>query len=211
MSYQNKIKVISFGIKRTIDILLSILGLILLAPLLGVISLLIKFHDGGPIFYQGIRCGLMGNPFRIYKFRTMVVNADSIGGPTTGTKDPRVTKIGGYLRKYKFDELPQMINVIRGEMSIVGPRPEVYEYTSKYTNEELIILTMKPGITDNSSIEFINLDDIVGTENPDKEFRMNVLPRKNKMRVEYVKNWTFSSDIIIIIKTLINVFKKILW
>jgi len=188
--------------KRLFDIVASSLGLIILAPILACIAISIKLSSPGPVFYRGVRTGRYGRPFKMFKFRTMVVGAEKLGGTTTGKNDPRVTSIGWLLRKYKLDELPQLINVLRGEMSIVGPRPEVEEYTSIYNQEEQIILNVRPGITDYASMNFVNLSEIVGSENPDKYYAENVRPLKNSLRVKYVKEQTFWGDMKIILMTL---------
>lgn len=138
--------------KRLFDIVFSLLGLIILSPFILVLAILIKEEDGGSVFYRGVRVGRHGKPFRIFKFRTMVVNAENIGGPSTPDDDPRITGIGRFLRKYKLDELPQLINVLKGEMSLVGPRPEVPHYVNMLTKEERAILSVRPGITDWASI-----------------------------------------------------------
>ena len=165
-------------IKRILDVVISLVIILLIFPLVIILAIVVKFSSPGPVFYQGIRTGLYGKPFRILKFRTMVIDAESLGGPTTGTNDKRVTPIGAFLRKTKLDELPQFINVLTGDMSLVGPRPEVLEYTATYTGEERCILSMRPGITDYSSIEFADLDDLVGDKDPDKYFREHIMPRK---------------------------------
>jgi lipopolysaccharide/colanic/teichoic acid biosynthesis glycosyltransferase len=132
-----------------------------------------------------------------------------LGGPTTGTNDKRITPIGAFLRKTKLDEIPQFINVLTGDMSLVGPRPEVLEYTATYTGEEKIILSMRPGITDYASIEFADLDDRVGRVDPDKYFREHIMPKKTALRVKYVKEWSLGSDIKILWLTLFRVMKRI--
>src|SRR3972149_9022096 len=143
-------------LKRLFDIVFSLLGLMLTTPILLILAILIKREDGVPVFYRGVRVGLHGNPFRIFKFRTMVVNAEKIGGSSTADDDPRITRIGKFLRKYKLDELPQLINVFKGEMSLVGPRPEVQQEVSLYSEEERALLSVRPGITDYASIKFHN-------------------------------------------------------
>ena len=137
---------------RLLDIVLSLLGLIFLLPILLILAVWIKFDSQGSIFFRQIRVGKDGKDFRIYKFRTMIVNAEKMGIITIGERDPRITKLGYFLRKYKLDELPQLINVLKGEMSFVGPRPEVRKYVEMYNQEQLKILTVKPGITDYASI-----------------------------------------------------------
>ena len=132
----------------------------------------------------------------------MIVNAETVGGLSTARDDPRVTKIGKFLRKYKLDELPQLINVLKGEMSIVGPRPEMPEYTSQYEGDEKIILTVKPGITDYASLEFIQLGEVLGADEPDRIYEEEIKPIKNALRVKYVKEQSFWGDIVIIFRTI---------
>ena len=134
--------------KRLFDIIISILCLLIISPAMLTATLLIKFEDGGPVFYRGERIGKGGKPFRIFKFRTMVVEAEKIGGLSTADDDPRITKVGKFIRKYKLDELPQFFNVLKGEMSFVGPRPEVGHYVDMFNEEEKAILSVRPGITD---------------------------------------------------------------
>jgi len=200
----------SLSVKRLIDIAFSLAALLLLWPLLLSIAVCIKLTSPGPIFYRGVRSGLHNTTFKILKFRTMVVNAEQLGGPTTGTNDPRVTRIGVILRKTKCDELPQFINVLLGDMSLVGPRPEVLNYTKLYTGEERLIFCMRPGITDYASIEFADLDDRVGTMDPDKYFREYILPHKNALRVKYVKEWSLKSDFLILLATVMRVIRRML-
>jgi len=196
-------------IKRSCDVLFSLLVLLLIWPIIFFVAVTVKLSSPGPVFYRGIRTGLNGEPFRILKFRTMVVDAETLGGPTTGTNDKRITPIGAFLRKTKLDEIPQFINVLTGDMSLVGPRPEVLEYTATYTGEEKIILSMRPGITDYASIEFADLDDRVGSVDPDKYFREHIMPKKTALRVKYVKEWSLGSDIKILWLTLFRVMKRI--
>lgn len=142
----------------------------------------------------------------------MVVNAEKIGGASTALNDPRLINIGKFLRKYKLDELPQLINILRGEMSFVGPRPQVEEYTKLYSSEEKIILSVKPGLTDYASIKFINLDKILGDENIDERYFKNIEPEKNRLRIKYVREHSFFIDIKIIIMTLMQMFEiKRIW
>lgn len=195
--------------KRVLDLVISFVGILLLAPTILMISVVIAFDSKGPVFYRGLRSGKQGKVFRIIKFRTMVTEAEKLGGFTTGTNDFRVTKVGKVLRRTKLDELPQLINVLIGEMSIVGPRPEVLFYTEKYSVNEACILSVRPGITDDSSIEFIGLDQLVGDENPDEYYKKKILPKKNLLRIEYVKNATLANDIRIIFKTLFRVYFRL--
>ena len=195
-------------LKRILDIFLSFFILLFIWPFILVVAINIKLSSPGPVFYRGIRTGLHAKPFRILKFRTMVINAESLGGPTTGTDDKRVTRIGSLLRRTKLDELPQFFNVLRGEMSLVGPRPEVLEYTATYNEGEKCILSMRPGITDYASIEFADLDDRVGNVDPDKFFREHIMPRKTELRVKYVKEWSLRSDFQILWLTFFRVIKR---
>lgn len=192
-------------LKRTFDFVSALCGLIVLWPFFLLISILIKIDTRGPIFYKGIRTGLHGKPFRIFKFRSMIPND---GSTATAHHDPRITKIGKFIRRYKIDELPQLINVLKGEMSIVGPRPEVEEHTSVYTDAEKIILTVHPGITDFSSIRFINLNELLGSEDANKVFKEKYRDEKNKLRIKYVEERSFSVDMKIIFMTLIRMFRK---
>jgi lipopolysaccharide/colanic/teichoic acid biosynthesis glycosyltransferase len=199
-------------VKRLADLFFALIIMVFLSPILLIISVMIKTQSIGPVFYRGARTGQFGRPFRIFKFRTMVENAEKVGGPSSAFNDPRFTKIGKILRRYKLDELPQLINILKGEMSFVGPRPQVEEYTSKYEGEEKMILSVKPGLTDYASIEFINLDKILGDENVDEKYRKEVEPRKNELRLKYVKEKSFWTDIRIIFRTVVKFFKlKKLW
>ena len=191
-------------LKRCFDILAAITGLAVLFPLLLVISVLVKTDSRGSVFYRGERTGRYGSRFRIFKFRSMVIDAEMLGGHSTAQNDPRVTRIGIFLRRYKLDELPQLINVLRGEMSIVGPRPEVPAYTQLYSGEELTILTVRPGITDYSSIKYMQLDRVLGEQEADIVYERTVRPIKNALRVQYVKDQSFGNDLVIIWHTLIK-------
>jgi len=189
--------------KRTIDLILAMLGVILLSPVLTAVALLIKFDSRGPIFYRGVRIGRYGNPFRIFKFRTMVEDAEKLGGASTPEDDPRVTRMGRFLRKYKLDELPQILNVISGEMSLVGPRPQVPWAVKLYTQEERTILNVRPGITDYASVRFRDEGEILrGSANPDKEYFEKIHPEKMRLSLEYVRNQSVWLDCKILLKTL---------
>ena len=196
-------------IKRGADILLSGAALLILWPVLLVIAAAVALESGFPVFYRAQRGGYRGKEFEICKFRTMVKNADKIGGGTTALHDPRITKVGNFLRKTKLDELPQFGQVFLGKMSIIGPRPELLQYTSQYTGEELDILKVRPGITDYSSIEFVNLDEIVGGNNADEMYEKLVLKKKNQLRVKYAHSVSFKVDVEIFVKTALAVLKKI--
>lgn len=189
-------------IKRVFDLIISACGLVALTPLLVAIALKIRKVDGGAAFYRGQRVGKDGNQFNIFKFRTMVVNADQIGGPSTSEDDPRVTQIGKVLRKYKLDELPQLVNVLKGEMSMVGPRPEVPSEVETYTEEERRVLTVKPGITDWASIAFRNEGEILkGSPDPHQAYREKIRPEKLRLALAYVDDVSFRTDAKIIMKT----------
>jgi lipopolysaccharide/colanic/teichoic acid biosynthesis glycosyltransferase len=192
--------------KRLFDIILSIAGLILLSPMLLCIAWRIHRQDGGPVFFRGERVGKDGVPFRIFKFRTMVVNAEALGGSSTANEDPRVTRIGKTLRKYKLDELPQLLNVIVGHMSFVGPRPEVKRFTEMYTPEEKKILQVRPGITDWASIW--NADEgslLVGAEDPDQAYLNLIRPTKIRLQLQYVRESGLWADMKIILLTLMAI------
>jgi len=181
-------------------------GIIVLAPLLLSVGIVIKLTSPGPVFYRGVRTGLYGKPFRLMKFRTMVQDAEVQGGPSTGLDDARVTSVGRVLRRLKFDELPNLFNVVIGEMRLVGPRPEVPQYTALYTGDEKLILTVRPGITDLSSLHFIDLQSHIGAVDVDANFERLVLPEKNRLRVEYVMNWSLLGDIKILARTIARIF-----
>jgi len=190
--------------KRIFDITFSFLGLILISFLLLAIAFLIKRESPGPVFYRGERIGKNGKPFRIFKFRSMVMNADKIGGPSTSADDPRLLKIGKFLRRYQLDELPQFINIFRGEMSFVGPRPEVPSEVERYDEEtKKIILSVKPGLTDLATLEDVHEEEILrGAKDPHEAYRRLIQPKKLALAKEYVKNRSFWLDIKIILKTL---------
>jgi lipopolysaccharide/colanic/teichoic acid biosynthesis glycosyltransferase len=189
--------------KIAFDIIFSTIGLILLCPLFLAIAWSIHREDGGPVFYRGERVGKGGVPFRIFKFRTMVVNAEKIGGSSTADDDPRITRIGALLRKYKLDELPQLFNVLVGDMSLVGPRPEVKYYTDLFTAEEQAILSVRPGITDWASIW--NPDEgsiLAGSEDPDRAYLELIRPTKLKLQLRYTQTQSLLTDLKIIFLTL---------
>ena len=192
--------------KRAVDIVGGLVGLALLAPLLLVIGIAVKTSSPGPVFYRGERTGRYGKPFRIFKFRSMIVGADR-GAGTTSRSDTRVTSVGRFLRRHKLDELPQLLNVLRGDMSFVGPRPELPRYTEQYTGEQLIVLAVKPGITDYASLEFANLHELIDDDNPDRSFEERVLNEKNRLRVQYVRDRGFWLDIRLIILTIAHVLR----
>lgn len=194
--------------KRLVGFLIALVLLIFLWPLYLIIGLVILIEDGRPLFYRPLRGGYKNRPFRIFKFRTMIKNADQIGGGTTALNDPRITKVGNFLRKTKLDEIPQLFNIISGSMSFIGPRPELLKYTSMYKGEEQLINEVRPGITDFSSIEFINLDEIVGQGNADEIYEKNILKKKNTLRIKYAKEVSFKIDVILFSKTVWSVIQK---
>lgn len=194
-------------LKRSFDVVASALALVVFSPLLAAIAIWVKRDSPGPVFYRGTRAGRNNRPFGIFKFRSMVVNADKIGGSSTSGDDPRVTRSGRFIRKYKIDELSQLINVLVGDMSIVGPRPEVLMYTSKYTGELLEILSVRPGITDWASIW--NADEgavLAGARDPDKAYEVLIQPTKLQLQLRYVRERTFWMDLKIIVYTLRRIF-----
>ena len=197
-------------IKRLIDLILSILLFALISPFFIFLMLTLLITSGRPIFYKPYRGGYENNQFRIIKFRTMIKNADKIGGGTTALYDKRITKFGNVLRKTKLDEIPQLINIIFGSMSFIGPRPELLQYTTMYNEVEKYILKVRPGITDFSSLEFINLDEIVGSNNPDKFYEENILNKKNNLRLKYIFNLSLKTDIKIFVFTIVRVLEKII-
>jgi lipopolysaccharide/colanic/teichoic acid biosynthesis glycosyltransferase len=193
-------------LKRIFDIVAAAAGLMLLSPLLAGIAWRIHREDGGPVFYRGERVGRGGQTFRIFKFRTMVVNAERLGGPSTPDNDPRLTRIGRQLRKYKLDELPQLFNVFLGEMSLVGPRPEVKRYTDMFSPEEQAILRVRPGITDWASIW--NPDEgsiLAGAEDPEQTYLELIRPTKLKLQLAYAKEQRLLTDLKIILVTLLAI------
>lgn len=190
-------------LKRTVDIVASSFGLLMSAPFLFLIAFLIWREDKGPAFYKGTRVGRRGKPFEMLKFRTMVIDAEKRGASSTAEDDPRLTKIGKRLRKYKLDELPQLMNVFRGEMSIVGPRPQVAWAVEIYTKEEKALLDVRPGITDLASIQFSNEGEILrGSSDPDKTYLEKIAPGKIRLGLFYVRNQSFFLDLRIVLATI---------
>lgn len=188
--------------KRLFDVFAAGAGLVVLSPLLLWIAWKIKREDKGPVFFRGLRTGLHAVPFRIFKFRTMVPDADRIGPASTAVEDPRITRIGAKLRRHKLDELPQLLNVLKGEMSIVGPRPEVQQFTDMYTEEEKQLLTVRPGITDWASIW--NCDEaavLAGRTDPDQAYLELIRPTKIRLQLKYVGEASFFTDMKIVFLT----------
>ena len=194
--------------KRMFDVFISLGGLIVLSPLIIVISVVIKLNDRGPVFYKAIRVGLNGKIFYMFKFRTMVLNADQIGPSSASVSDRRITRPGRFLRKFKMDEIPQLFNVIKGEMSIVGPRPEEKKFTDLFSEEEKIILTVKPGITDWASIWNSNEAELLeNSDNPDNTYMELIRPEKIRLQLKYIRNRNFFIDLKIFFLTI----QKMLW
>jgi lipopolysaccharide/colanic/teichoic acid biosynthesis glycosyltransferase len=192
-------------VKRIFDLICSTLGLIVLSPVLIIIAIRIKMGSDGPVFFKQIRVGENNKEFEILKFRTMVVNAEKLGRQITVGNDNRITKIGAFLRKYKLDELPQLINVFKGEMSLVGPRPEVPRYVKLYNEEQRLVLKVKPGITDLASIRYRDENDLLGgVENPDEFYINTIMPDKLDLNLEYINKNNIFFDIYIIFKTIIK-------
>ena len=184
------------------------LMMVSIIPLCLIIGIAIIAEDGRPVFYCPLRGGYQNKPFHMFKFRTMIKNADKIGGGTTANNDPRITKVGAFLRKTKLDETANLINILIGTMSFIGPRPELLKYTEKYEGKEKKILEVRPGVTDFSSIEFINLDEIVGSGNADEMYEKYVLKRKNELRIKYAENVSLKTDCSIFFKTIWKVMEK---
>lgn len=190
-------------LKRLFDVVFSLIGLVLLSPVLLVIALAIRLGSPGPALYRGERVGQGGKLFKMLKFRTMVVNADKLGASSTPDDDPRITRVGRFLRAYKLDELPQLLNVLKGEMSFVGPRPQVCWAVDQYTPEERLVLSVPPGITDYASLHFPNEGELLkGSRDPDKDYLEKIHPEKMRLSLEYVRTRSFWGDFAIILRTL---------
>lgn len=193
---------------RFFDIFFSAIGLIILSPLFLVLAVWIKIDSRGPIFYRQLRVGKDNHDFYLYKFRTMVVDADKKGLITIGGRDPRVTRSGYFLRKYKLDELPQLINVLRGDMSLVGPRPEVRKYVDMYNAEQRKVLSVKPGITDYASIQYIDENEVLAeSDDPEKTYVEVIMPEKIRYNMKYIENRSLKEYFNIIFMTLGKIVK----
>lgn len=191
---------------RIFDIFFATLGLVILSPLLIFVYVAIVLESRGGGFYRQERTGRYGKPFRLIKFRSMYVNADKHGLITVGGHDNRITRVGYYIRKYKIDELPQLINVVKGDMSIVGPRPEVKKYTDLYTEEQRKILDVRPGITDYASIKYVDENEILGTsDNPERTYIEHIMPDKIKLNMIYISQNGIKEYFKIIFLTLANI------
>ena len=195
-------------IKRVFDIILSALGLILLSPLFLVLAIAIATDSPGGIFYRQTRVGKNGHPFRIFKFRSMRSGSDKKGQLTVGSTDQRITRTGRFIRKHKLDEFPQLINVLKGDMSLVGPRPEVPKYVAMYNEEQKKVLSVRPGITDYASIEYSNENDLLASSSdPEKTYIDEVMPAKLELNKKYISEAGLRTDIKLIFRTLGKVFK----
>jgi lipopolysaccharide/colanic/teichoic acid biosynthesis glycosyltransferase len=187
--------------KRLSDVLLSALGLVILSPLFAVIAVLVKTYDGGPVFFRQLRVGQGGHPFCILKFRSMVTNADKGASLTVG-QDARITPVGKYLRRYKIDELPQLWNVIRGEMSLVGPRPEITKFVDAYSLAQKEVLRLKPGITDPASFAFYDESELLaGKADPERFYRDHLMGEKIRINLDYAAKASFATDLLLIVAT----------
>jgi len=194
-------------LKRIFDIILSLFGLMILFPFMLIIAILIKLDSKGPVFFKQIRVTKNGREFKIFKYRTMRVGSDKYSQITVG-KDNRITKIGAFLRKYKLDEIPQLINVLLGDMSLVGPRPEVPKYVALYTKEQKEILKVRAGITDYASIEFSDENDLLASEeDPEKAYIEKIMPKKIELNKKYLSEISILTDIKIILLTIKKILK----
>jgi len=188
--------------KRAFDLLASVTGLILLSPFLAIIAIAVKIGDRGPILFRQERVGLEGRVFRILKFRTMVMDAERAGLQLTIGRDARVTQVGRILRRAKLDELPQLLNVACGEMSLVGPRPEVPKYVARYTSEQRRVLSLLPGVTDPASMKYADEADVLAhAADPERMYVEEVMPRKLQLNLSYAESATFGSDVAVILRT----------
>lgn len=197
------------ALKRGFDFIVSLIGLAILCPVLLVIALLVKIDSKGPVFFKQTRVGKNGKDFQILKFRTMIVDAEKKGLQITVGKDNRITKVGLFLRKYKLDELPQLINVLKGEMSFIGPRPEVPKYVAMYDEMQKRILKVRPGITDLASIEYRNENEVLAqSDNPEKTYIEEIMPRKIELNMRYLQNISVAYDIKLIFRTIWVIAKQ---
>lgn len=195
--------------KRIFDVVASGLGLLVLSPFFLLLAVWIKLDSAGPVFYRQVRVGRYNRNFRLFKFRSMRVGSDKKGLITVGGRDPRVTRSGYFIRKYKLDELPQLINVLLGDMSLVGPRPEVRKYVEMYTSKQLHVLDVRPGITDMASIRYRNENELLAeAEDPEAYYIREIMPDKLKINLEYVAKHSFWLDMKLIFKTITEVVTK---
>ena len=193
-------------LKRLFDIFCSSIGLVILSPILLLLALLIKFESKGPVFFLQTRVGLNNKDFKLFKFRSMFMDAEKRGQLTVGMRDPRITRIGYYLRKFKLDEVPQLLNVIKGDMSLVGPRPEVRKYVNLYNTKQMQVLSVRPGMTDYASIKFINENELLAQANDPEVFYINeIMPQKLELNISYIEQKGFFKDISLILKTFLKI------
>lgn len=192
---------------RLLDIIFSFLGLLILSPFLIIVYIAIIIESRGGGFYKQIRVGKDGKRFMLYKFRSMRVDSDSKSQITIGARDPRITKTGLFVRRFKIDELPQLLNVLKGDMSLVGPRPEVPLYVDMYTEKQRRVLSVLPGITDYASIRYVDENEILGkAENPHQTYIDEILPNKLKLNMEYIENRSVKEYFKVIFLTLVKIF-----
>lgn len=196
-------------IKRLFDITFSFLALLILLPLFLLIGLLIVLDSKGGVFYKQMRVGKNNKDFGLYKFRTMRKDAHKSGLLTVGGRDARITNVGYYLRKYKLDELPQFINIFKGQMSFVGPRPEVRKYVDLYNEEQLKVLSVKPGLTDYASIEYMDENDLLAkSADPEQTYIKEIMPAKLELNLRYINDQSFLTDMKIILRTLLKIVSR---
>lgn len=194
--------------KRLFDICCSAIGIIILGPVFFVLWIAVKLESKGPAFFLQTRVGKNNLDFRLYKFRTMYLNSEARGQLTVGMRDPRITKVGYILRKYKLDELPQLFNVLLGDMSLVGPRPEVRKYVNLYNDEQMKVLSVRPGITDVASIQFINENELLASaENPEEYYINIIMPQKLALNLSHINSSLLLKDVGLILKTIFKIFR----
>jgi len=196
-------------VKRAVDIAFAGIGLVILLPVFIAVSALIRLDSPGPVFYLQARVGRNFETFKLFKFRSMYRNADKRQAITIGMRDVRITKIGYYLRKFKLDELPQLINVLRGDMSLVGPRPELKKFVDLYTAEQSKVLSVRPGITDLASLEFRNENTLLeGKKDPIQFYIDEIMPAKLELGLKYIQSRSLRLDLLIIFRTVFSIFKN---
>lgn len=199
----------STNVKRLMDICGSLVGLSFSSPILAIAALAVKVDSQGPILFRSIRVGIRGKPILLYKLRTMHVHEEGSGPEVTASTDDRITRVGKILRKVKIDELPQLINVLKGELSLVGPRPEVPRYVKRYLDQYKVILSVKPGLSDHATLEFVGEEEILaGSEDPEKTYIEEIMPRKIEHYLRYVEKHSIRGDLGIIVQTAIHVVKR---
>lgn len=196
-------------VKRIIDFFLSVIAILLFSPFLFLIAVWIKLDSPGPILFRQERVGKLGKPFLINKFRTMIVDAERLGKQLTVGRDPRITRCGTFLRKYKLDELPQLFNIIQGEMSIVGPRPEVPRYVGLYNDQQKQVLSVRPGLTDEASIKYRNENQLLeDAENAEQAYIEKIMPDKLEINQRYIQTLSFKKDFQIVVRTIIAIMER---